>query len=291
MKKFIISTDSAFDLPSEYIKKNSISVHSLNYRMDNSEYIYGENELDSKKFYDYIADGIEVHTSASNPYKIKKQMMNQVELGYDVLHISFSSALSSSYNNAMLSSREVMDEVSGSKIVVIDSLCGSGGLNLLIDEAVKMQARGDSIENTRIWIEENKNRAVSEFIVKDLIYLSRGGRVNSLSAHMGYKLNVRPILKLNNKGEIEITKKIRGNKRALNTIIENFKQSNSDIKSFASDSIYISHANSLANAEYIAEKLKMDHYDKQVFINDLTPTIGAHLGNQSIVLSYFSDIK
>ena len=118
MKDFVISTDTTSDLPKSYIQENNIGIHQLYYAFGDE--IYGsENGLPEKEFYARMRNGALPTTMATNPDDSEKIFQKRVDEGLDVLHIAFSSALSSSCNNSTLAATEVMENNPGSKILIL----------------------------------------------------------------------------------------------------------------------------------------------------------------------------
>ena len=129
MRQYLISTDTTADLTDDFVRENSIDIHTLFYAF--GEQLYGPgNEMPVKEFYTRMRNGEMPTTMACNPEDVAKIFKKRVAEGYDILHIAFSSALSSSYNNCCIAAREVMEEYPESKIIVIDSLAASMGEGL-----------------------------------------------------------------------------------------------------------------------------------------------------------------
>lgn len=102
MRDFCISTDSTASLPESYLKENNITIHPLHYIIDGVEYGKDiEKELTDREFYDSIRNGKMPTTSATNPGYIEKVMKEQIAQGCDILHIGFSSGISSSYSKQL----------------------------------------------------------------------------------------------------------------------------------------------------------------------------------------------
>ncbi len=283
MKEFIVSTDSVADLTRDYIQLNKIDIHSLDYSLEGKEYTFEDNLMPIEVFYNSMRNGNLPKTSASNPYKIKKQMKNRLMNGYDILHISFSSALSSSYNNAVICANELMEEIEGACIMVVDSLSATVGLGIIVDRAVNMKKEGRNLQETAEWIEDNKCKVIHQFIVKDLFHLVKGGRLTKTKAFVGTQLKIRPILTLNNSGEIVIKKNERGHKKALNSLVDNIYNNTAN---HSINTVRISHADAVKDAEYIANRIRKKYEVKKVLISEINPTIGAHMGADSIVIAY-----
>lgn len=284
MRNFIISTDSTGDLPKEYLKENNISIHPLYYIVDEIEYIPGVKDMPVKDFYQALKDGKMPTTSASNPKNIITKMREAVENGYDVLHISFSSGLSSSYNNTKMCSEEIKEEFPGVKIIVIDSLSGTVGQGFLVMKAVEMKKQGKTIDEIATWINENKKHVIHEFIVSDLNHLFRGGRLSKTQALLGTMLNINPILCMDDEGKLANIGKVRGRKKALHTLIDNMEK-NTDIKNLKE--VLISHGDCIEDAQYLADKIKSKYGIENIIIEDICPTIGAHTAQGAVTLIYF----
>lgn len=146
MREFIISTDSTNDLPETYLKENNIAVHPLYYIIDDKEYIPGVEDMPVKEFYRALKEGKMPTTSASNPINIIAKFQQEINEGHDILHLSFSSGLSSSYNNARICAEKLREEETGSKIIVIDTLSGTVGQGILLMKAVEMKKAGKTID-------------------------------------------------------------------------------------------------------------------------------------------------
>lgn len=101
MRQYLISTDTTADLTDDFVRENSIDIHTLFYAF--GEQLYGPgNEMPVKEFYTRMRNGEMPTTMACNPEDVAKIFKKRVAEGYDILHIAFSSALSSSYNKRLL---------------------------------------------------------------------------------------------------------------------------------------------------------------------------------------------
>ena len=286
MRNFIISTDSTEDLPSSYLKENNISIHPLYYIVDGKEYIPGVKDMPVKDFYQALKNGKMPTTSAANPENVMNKMKEQVEKGYDILHISFSSGLSSSYNTTQICAENVMDEFPEAKIIVVDSLSGTVGQGFLVMKAVDMKKQGKTIDEIATWLNENKKHVIHEFIVSDLNHLFRGGRLSKTQALVGTMLNIQPILHMDDEGKLANIGKVRGRKKALHVLADNIEK-NADVKNLKE--VFISHGDCIEDAQYLADRIKHKYGIENIMIQDICPTIGAHTAQGTVVVAYFGD--
>lgn len=284
MSNFIITTDSTSDLPSSYITEHKIEVFPLYYNLE--DVIYGKDiTLTPEDFYKKMRAGRMPTTMAINPELAKDTFKKYLEQGLDILHIGFSSALSGSFNNAMIAANELKEEYPERKIIIIDSLCASLGEGLLIHKAIILKESGKSIEETSSWIEENKLHVCHLFTVNDLFHLQRGGRVSKTTAIIGTMINVKPILHVNDEGRLIPLQNVRGRKRSLSTLVDSME---TRIKGYEgqNDIVFISHGDSLEDAQFVADLVKERFGIQSFLINYVGPTIGAHSGPGTIALFF-----
>ena len=158
---------------------------------------------------------------------------------------------------------------------------------MLVMNVVKNFEAGMSFEDNLNWIEANKLKIAHRFTVDDLNYLKRGGRVSNGAALVGSLLNIKPVLYVPDDGSLMVSSKVRGRKKALNTIIDSIKAEigNPDGKEFL-----FNHADCLEDAEYVRDKL-LEAFPSigKITIQGLGVVIGAHCGPGLLAVFYMTD--
>lgn len=287
MKEFVITTDSNSDLPLPYIKEKKIGIISHYYDLEGVT--YGEdNLLPAKVFYDKMRDGLMPTTMASNPAVIREVFQKYVEEGYEVLHISFSSALSGGCSNVTVGAQEICEDNPGSKIVVIDSLNVSLGQALLIMKAVEMREQKKTLDEVVEWIEEHKLEYGCQFTVDDLNHLYRGGRVSKTTALIGSMINIKPILTVNDKGELVANGTTRGRKKSLSVIVDNMIQNMGKLVD-SDEPICVVHGDDEESAMFVVNLIKDKLHRDNIIMNSISPSIGAHSGPGAIGVLYHGE--
>jgi len=287
LRDFIISTDSTADLPDDYVREHGITIHPLYYLIDGFQY-GGERNIPKHEFYEKMRNGAVATTCASNPDVVSTLFSRDVKAGHNILHIGFSSALSSSYNNASVVSREIMEANPDAKIIVIDSLAASLGQGLLVHYAVKLKEEGKSFEEVADWVEKNKLHICHQFTVEDLKYLYRGGRISKSVAILGTLINVKPVLHVDDEGRLVPMGNVRGRKKSLNALVANME---SQLGSYKNDIIFIGHGDSREDAEYVRDLIKQKFGIESFIIDMISPTIGAHSGPGTIALFHLGESR
>lgn len=288
MRDFIISTDTTADLPADFVKENNIDVHTLFYSLDNT--IYGpDNAMPEKDFYDRMRGGEMPTTMASNPEDAAIIFKKRVAAGYDILHIAFSSALSSSYNNFCIAANEVMEEFPEAKIIVIDSQAASMGEGLIVYRALQLKKEGRSLSETAEYIQSHLNNFVHFFTVDDLNHLYRGGRISKATAVVGTLAGIKPVLHVSDDGRLIPIGKVRGRKKSLLALVDKIDEYMGRYQD-ETDVIFIGHGDCLEDAQFVAGKVR-EHCDKEIWINYICPTIGAHSGPGTVALFFMGEKK
>ena len=284
---YVITTDTCCDLPKDYLKEKEIEEVSLYYNMNGS--VYGnDQEMDIKEFYDRMRGGEMPTTMAANPEELEEMFEKYLSAGKSVLHLAFSSELSSSCGNAMVAARELNEKYTDNKVIVIDTLAASLGQGLMVYKAEELRQNGKTIDETATWLEENKLHFCHQFTVDDLNHLYRGGRVSKLTAVAGTIIQIKPILHVSDEGKLVPIGKARGRKKSLTALVDNMQRTMGSYRD-KNGIVFISHGDALEDAEYVANLVKERFGIEKFLINPVSPTIGAHSGPGTIALFYMGE--
>ena len=229
-RDFVILTDVNADLPTSYTDAENIGVISMSIQIDGKSYEPGK-DIDADTFYKLMREGKEPTTAAANPHQYEQAFKQVLDSGKDVLYLAFSSALSSSYQSAVMA-REMLedkDDRTGAetvenlhfpRIVIIDTLSGSMGQGLLVYKANELKKQGKSLDEVVAGCETNKRNICHEFVLDDLMYMHRGGRLSKNSAILGSLLHVKPLIYLDDESKVLSSGHVRGSKKAIRMLIE-----------------------------------------------------------------------
>lgn len=273
---YLIVMDASADIDSKVFLEEDIRFipmqYSLNEEMRESKGIESEELL--KSFYDSQRSGELTKTTQITPYQYINFFSKLLNEGYSILYLSLSSGLSSTYQSAMLAASELNDEHKDEKVYVVDSLGATGGIGVLLELACKYRKEGKSIEENCALLNNAKLKLHHFFMVQDLMYLKRGGRVSGATAVVGTVLGIRPILKIDENGKLVNFAKRRGNKLALEELAKLFNE-NYELND---SPIYIVDGDAKELGDFLASEIKKIAPKAVVKRNMLSPIIGAHTG-------------
>lgn len=287
MSQFKLVTDTSADLPRKYLEQNDIEVMSLAYIIDGDTYGW-DNPMDEHEFYEKMRKGSMPTTSQVNVGDAMEIFERLIRENDEILCVSFSSGLSGTYNSVALAAQNVCESHPGKKIRVVDSKAASLGQGLMVDYALKMQKEGKGLDETADFLEQNFGHFVHVFTVDDLNHLYRGGRVSRATAFVGTLANIKPILHVDDEGHLINIGKVRGRKKSLIELVNLMEQKIGDhVKE--NHTIFISHGDSPADAQFVADVVKKRFGIDSFLINYVGPTIGAHSGPGTIALFFYGD--
>ena len=284
MQNFIITTENTADLPEQYYKDNDIEYMYLPCTMNDKVY-KKDNALSDEEFYKIMRAGAMPTTSPVNSEDAKAVWKPMIKAGKAILHLSFSSGLSGTYNSCRIASEELHEEYPDCQLIVIDSVCASLGQGMFVDKAVQMRDQGKSLEETASYLEANKLNFCHVFTVDDLNHLYRGGRVSKVAAVIGTMINLKPVLHVDDEGKLIPVNKVRGRKKSLLALLEMMKEKTENYQG-EEGKVFISHGDSLSDAEFLAKNVQEKLGRTVEIINPVGATIGAHAGPGTIALFF-----
>lgn len=280
MSQYVLFTDTACDISAQELAKWKVSYAELFFNADDK--VYTNAEMPVKDFYRQMREGKVFKTNAANLEELKDLFAPVLKAGTDILYISFSSGLSSTYNAGHLAAEELSEEFPERKIRVVDSLCASSGEGLLVYLAAKKMAQGASLEETAAYAEETKLHLCHWFTVDDLVYLKRGGRVSATAALAGTVLGIKPILHVDDEGHLINVGKVRGRKQSIQAMFKKYQELALDPKG----EYFISNGDCIEDAKYLESLIVKEYGVKATLISDIGPVIGSHSGPGTLALFF-----
>ena len=283
-----IYVDASIDVENSYITDNNIHFIPMKYMIDDQEYVMDrqqtEEELDH--FYQKMKDGSITGTSQIAPYTYEQVFRKEAEQGHDVLYLCLSSGLSSTYASSLNAAQSVMEDFPDVKIESVDTLGATGGVGLLLMQAIKGRDEGKTISENAAYLRQIAPDIGFWFMVEDLEYLKRGGRVSATAAFAGNVLNLKPVLKINDEGKLINISKQRGVQRAVKYLLECYEGSYDDT---ISSDVIVAHAVCKERAEKMRDEILRINPGAKVQICPMGPVIGSHTGPGFAAIIHFGN--
>lgn len=285
MRDYVLMTDSCCDLSASLAEELGIFVLPLSLELSGQTY---HNYLDGREigfsdFYDRIRAGETATTSAISVGVFEETMRPFLESGKDILCLSFSSALSTTYQSAVIAAGEMAESFPEAKIHVVDTLSASLGQGLLVYLCARKKQAGLDIDALRDYAEQTKGQVCHWFTVDDLNHLKRGGRVSATAALFGTMLSIKPVLHVDDQGRLIPVSKSRGRRASLTALVDRMEQTAVDP---GTQTVFISHGDCPEDAQFVADEIRRRFGTEDIRINFVGPVIGNHSGPGTMALFF-----
>ena len=285
MRDYVIMTDSCCDLTDQMARELELEVLPLTMHMDGQDYPndLAGTAISNQEFYKRIRAGKLATTSAVNVGQFQDAMRRVLESGRDIVCVCFSSALSTTYQSAVIAAEDLRAEFPEAEIHVVDSLSASLGQGLLLYLAVEQKRKGLTAAELAKWVEDNRLTVCHWFTVDDLNFLKMGGRVSATTAFLGTMLSIKPVMHTSDEGKLLPVSKARGRKAAIAALLDKIEALGIHPEK---QTMFICHADCEEDAKAVAQTIQDRFGTPTVHINYIGPVIGSHTGPNTMGLFF-----
>ena len=278
--KIALSTESTLDLSKELLEKYDINVFPFVVLL--GEHEYKDGEITGPDIFDYVEKNkVLPRTCAINEYQYRDYFRSFLENGYDaVIHISLSSGISSSYDNAEKASHKF------DNVYVIDSASLSTGIALEAIYARKLIDKGLSPEEIVEKVKARVPYVQASFVIQTLDYLYKGGRCSGLARLGAAILRIKPQI-IVSEGKMAPAKKYFGRK---SQVVEAYCKDT--LEQFANPDLsiaFVTHTYATPEMVSVAIEALKNRGFKTIYETHAGATITSHCGPQTIGILFIND--
>ena len=193
--------------------------------------------------------------------------------GRDIVSVHLSAGISGTCESALQARERLIEqEKGGDRIRVYDSRSSCGGQGLVAIAAANAAASGADGAQTLAAAERCRDALEMWFAIDTLEYLRKGGRIGAAQAWLGSALQIKPILTLGE--EITPVERVRTRRRAFERMVDYARRRRDD----GADAWVVQHIQDHETAERLADQGRELFGSEPVFISEIGPVIGAHVG-------------
>lgn len=257
-----IVVDSCCELKEEYLNDERFEVVPLSIEV-------GENQIIDDETFDQIDFLKKVAECPSCPKSACPAPGAYME-AYDteadhVYVVTLSSALSGSYNSAVLAA-DLYEETYEKelKIHIVDSETASCGELQIVEEIIRLEEKGLSFDEIVGRIEVFRSSVRTYFVLDTIETFKKTGRIKGIKALVATSLNIKPVLQ-GIRGTIGQLDQGIGMRKALSRMVDHIVE---DLKENSGRVLMISHCNAPERAEKVKQMiLERASFVKVVVVN------------------------
>ncbi|NPV53300.1 MAG: DegV family protein [Firmicutes bacterium] len=281
MKPIRIVTDSTAYLPKGWLEDHGVAVVPLLVNMNSSTYREGF-DISNSEFYARLRQAKEPPTTSQpSAGEFLETYKHLIDAGAQtIISIHISGGISGTVNSAQGAAGMLRD----ADITVIDSRSTGPALGFIVQEAVALVEAGAGKDAIMKRLDYLIDHMRTLFVVTDLMYLHKGGRLSGAQAIIGSILQIKPVLHFTG-GRIEVLEKVRTERRALERITDLMQAEGAGGR--LPTRLTIAYADNRDKADGVRRSLLERFPGLQVENVEIGPVIATHVGPGLIGFQFY----
>lgn len=280
--------DSCCDLPYALVNREGVKILKFPYLMSDGDHLDDMYvSLDSHDFYESIRKGETPSTAQIALPTMVNEFTAAALSGVPTVFLCFSSGLSGTYDTACMAMDQVKAEYPDAELYIVDTKLASIAEGMLVAEALRQRDNGLTAKELVAWAEEAIYYVGCLFMVEDLESLSRGGRLPSVGAYLGSKLDVKPMITFDVEGHLSMVGVSRGRKKGIRQLVESFEKN--AVEEPGVRHVVIAHADCPKDCSKLKDMLLKVDPKLMIIESNIGPVIGCHVGPGMIACVYWGN--
>jgi DegV family protein with EDD domain len=280
-KKVAIVVDSTAYIPADLIEKYDLHQISLIVNWEGVEY---RDNVDIKpdEFYTRLTTAGEMPTTSQPSAGEFYDLFSKLAESYDsIVAIVISSGMSGTLASAV-AAREMMPDF---PIELVDSKSTTMALGFMVLAAARAVENGADHKEAAAVARSLVDRMRLIFVVDTLEFLHRGGRIGGAQRFIGSMLAIKPLLHVVD-GTVEPLASVRTKRKAVQHMLNIFEEEmagKSNVRAVVLNSV------ALDEAEKVAAEVRERIDPIELFITDISPVIGTHVGPGAVGVIFYAE--
>ncbi len=274
--KIAIVTDSSADIPYKIKEKYKINVIPLCITQGEQKMLDGLTVNPESLARHIESNTVYPKTSSPTLGSIEKLFKLLSSNHQHVIAISISSKMSGTFNSFSRIAK------SFANVSVIDSKRNSGAHGLVVSEIARMAHAGQSAKN----ILEVKEKVISSkniyVLVNDFSAMLKSGRVSKAKAWISNKINLKPVVGIDNNGKGVIVSKTLSRRKQFKSLLKILKEKNDKAAILGFKTL---HVDNYENAKQLDKQISEIFKIKSYGILQASPVISLHAGKGTLAVA------
>lgn len=200
--------------------------------------------------------------------------------------VTISSAMSGTYNAAMLAAQEYMELHPERRVHVFDSLNAGPGCTQMVEKVAECVRKGLSFEDTVTAVTAFRDRANLVFSLASVHNFVANGRVSAAAGAIVGILGIRVICKAGVKGEFVIASKVRGDHKAMQHMVNTMMK-----QGWNGSKVYVHHCMNQEAAEELETALLEKFPKAEIEIGKLRGLCSYYAEAGGVLVAYEGNLR
>ena len=280
-QKIMLSADTPCDIGEELKARYQVSLHPLHIILDDQQYTDGLDITSAQLYEAWWKHKLLPRTAAINPEEYMQYFSAYLDQGYEVIHVSLGSGLSSSYANAKIAADMLQSK---GNVYVVDSCSLSTGFGLLVCEAGERIKAGLPAKQIVEEITALSQDTRASFVLDTLEFMRAGGRCSSITQIGAAMLNLKPTIMVKNdrQGSMIVGKKYMG--KLAPSLMKYVDDQLKDRTDLVLDRVFVTHSgmDDPAIIEKVVSRIKELQPFREIFVTQASCTVSCHCGPNTL---------
>lgn len=276
-------TDSTCDIPDELLQQYDIGMVPANVIWGN-QILRDRLDISAAEFYRRLETDPEFpKTAHATPEEFRLAYEEAHARGaQEVVIITVSSAMSGTYNAALLGAKAVRFPVT-----VVDAKGPTMTIGWQVLAAARAREAGGDVR-AMVEAAERARRNMAQWVSLDTLeYLYKGGRIGNATRLIGTVLNIKPLVFIDhNTGLVESGPLVRTRRKSLDALVHSFSAQLGGRRSLH---IAVLHGGAEQEAAEIADRVHRELDPVELIMTTTTPVLGVHTGPRAVALCGYGD--
>ena len=283
--KIGILSDSACDIPKELLEKYQIQTVPLTVSFGDEFYL-DQLTIKPKQFLDKLERSTEIPKSSQPSLMDFTNRYNYLTTHYDsVISVHLNGKFSGMINSSRKAAAAV-GKTSDKKIDVVDSHSATGALGLSVLRTAEAAINGMDHDELAAKAQEWAEKTKLFISCVNTQYLISSGRISPFKALALKLFGIKPIISLQNDGELKLNRISFTSKDSFKKILDLMKENYEHKKIW---NYCITHVDNIEAAQYLSEKIEKLTGRKPLYIEDACPMLAGKVGPKAIAVAIMEE--
>jgi len=284
MPKVAIVTDSLACLTKELVEQYGIRIVPLSFYVGDKIYKDWVDVTPSQAYELFLKDPESWRSSAPSPVEFLKAYREVSNRTKNILCVTISSKLSTTYNVAHVAKGQVEAELPGISVEVVDSLTTTAAEGFVALAAARAAAEGKNLAEVTKTAEEMREKVTFVAVLDTVRYVYRSGRMPKVAAQAGSILNIRPIFTISS-GVVRTVGIVRSKEHGVNHMLKIMR----DKVGQNPVHVAVMHAYAPDEAKRLKERVSSEFNCAELWLTEFSPLMGYTTGTGTLGLAFYKE--